>query len=556
MSSITAYAAESDDPELYEFAYSLGADKDYLGVYNYSHDDEEYPFNNDCYVDFLHHCSLLEAAYAPQETYRSVISSGSCMGISILEVLAHNGVIKPSDIQEGAETLSEITYNESSDRYITDYQSLQGYTLLDSYEKYLITATTYEEQIDRLIGIAERCTKDNKYFLITFRTHTKAHAICGIGIKEGSWTFNDTNYDKCVLVLDSNHADKEGNRQGFSNKGCIYINSETKQSYIPSYDISSDNDSKLSFSSIDDETILNYKGFINPSKKTDTDLSKLKHFMTDNSSEIQKIDIYAVFEDGSSSLVPKAKLGDISGQHVFFESDSVHVEVRNRIDSIDLRYINFDRWIDLEAFTDRKVCDCDFDFSDKGLSINNKGPNMFWTDYQIRMNRDTFNFEPVYFWLMTSKITDDLKVEICDEGLLFKSSGRIDATVAPYYYTLDEDSNYLSVMMSVNPDNSANYLYSDNDVLVKADADHNVSYFIDDNNDDIYDTQIQKGDINCDGNINAVDASLALSLYAANSVSIAQTISPVGDYNNDGSLDAIDASQILAEYARIATSED
>ena len=168
MYGTTAYAAESDDPELYEFAYSLGADKDYLGVPNYSHDDEGRPFNNDCYVDFLHHCSLLEIAYAPQETYRSVISSGSCMGIAILEVLAHNGVIKPSDIQEGAETLSEITYNESSDRYITDYQSLQAYTLLDSYEKYLLTSMTYEDQIDRLIETAERCMNDDKYFLITF----------------------------------------------------------------------------------------------------------------------------------------------------------------------------------------------------------------------------------------------------------------------------------------------------------------------------------------------------------------------------------------------------
>ncbi|WP_297961158.1 hypothetical protein [uncultured Ruminococcus sp.] len=256
MSSRTAYAAESDDPELYELAYSLGADKDYLGVPNYSHDDEGRPFNNDCYVDFLHHCSLLEAAYAPQETYRSVISSGSCMGISILEVLAHNGVIKPSDIQEGAETLSEITHNERSDRYITDYQSLQAYTLLDSYEKYLLTSMTYEDQIDRLIEIAERCMNDDKYFLITFRNQSRAHAICGIGIKDGSWTFNDTSYDKCILTLDSNERDKDNNNVagGFNNQRCIYINSETKQSYIPTYNVSSDDDPYVRFCAICDDT--------------------------------------------------------------------------------------------------------------------------------------------------------------------------------------------------------------------------------------------------------------------------------------------------------------
>ena len=186
-----------------------------------------------------------------------------------------------------------------------------------------------------------------------------------------------------------------------------------KQSYIPTYNVSSDDDPYVRFCAICDDTILNYKGFINPSEKTDNDLSKLKHFLCDNGTEIQKIDVYAVSEDGSSSLLPKPMMGDLTGQHLFFESDSVHVEVKNRKRSIDLRYINGDRWIDIETFQDGKI-DGDFDFSDKGLSINNKSSDAILATYQIRMNRDSFNFEPVFWWFMYSNITDDLTVEICD----------------------------------------------------------------------------------------------------------------------------------------------
>ena len=546
-----AYAQQSDDPELYELAYSLGADKDYLGVANYMHDDD-HPFNNDCYVDYLHHCSLLEAAYSPASTISSVISSGSCVGISILEVLSHNGVIKPSDIQDGAEYLSEISFNDYSDRYITDYQAIQGYTIFDSYEKYLISSLTYEKMIDRLLEVAESSMQDNRYFLITFRDKSMSHALCGIGINDGKWTFNNTNYDKCVLVLDSNLRDKEGIRKGFSDKSCIYINSETKQCCIPAYDISNDNDSSLAFAVIDDDTILNYKGYINPCKKTNTDCSKLKHFISDSGDDIK---IYSVSENGSETLLPEAIFGDTSGQHLFFYSDKVRVAVQNRKKSCDLRYINLNRWIDLICFGNEQNINCNVNFSDNDLNIINNNSEALPVMFQIRMNNGTFDFEPVFWWAVYNRIANDLTVEICGEGMLFKSSGLIDATVCPYYYTLDENGNYLSVTMSVDPDNRPHYLYSDNNVLVKADENHNISYFIDGNNDDVYDTLVKTGDINCDGFIDAVDASKVLAIYAELSTSESNPIRySLGDMNGDGFVDAVDASAILAKYAVLSTS--
>ena len=554
-----SFGANQDYPELYELAYSLGADKDYLAVTNYLHDDD-HPVNPDSYYDYLYKCSLLEAKYYPNKTFNSIVATGSCVGISILEVLSHNGVIKPTDIQEGAASLSEIGYNEMSDRYITDYQMIQGYTEFDSYEKYLSLNTTYKEKIESLLVTAEKCMAYNRYFLIVIRKNFFAHAVCGIGITDGSWTFNDKSYDKCILTLDSNAYTEESGC--FSDENCIYINSETKESYIPAY-INKDGAGKnLDYIAIDNDELLNYKGAINPSGSPNVDVSEIKHcIFTKN----KGINVYPVLKDGTHTSLPPEGAIDIVGYHSFFKADSVHAEVRKpKLLSADLRYINSDRWIDIEFLNNEMMAedsepyrfDCDVDFSDDRVFIKNNNPEKLLAGFQLRMNRGTFNFEPNYWWFTTVNVDDDLTVEVRDEGVLFKSSGSIDVTVAPYYYILDEEGKFLSVNMSVDPDNKAQYLCSNNDVLIKIDSDRNILYYIDDNNDDVYDTLVKTGDINCDGMIDAVDASKVLAIYAELSTEAIKPIKyTLGDINGDGFVDAVDASAILAEYARLSTKK-
>lgn len=554
----TSYAAKEDNLELYNFAYSLGADKNYLAVTNYLHDDD-HPVNPDSYYDYLCKCSLLEAKYYPNRVFNSIVSTGSCVGISILEVLSHNGLIKPSDIQEGAATLSEIGYNETSDRYITDYHMIQGYTEFDSYEKYISFNTTYSEKIDNILDTAKKCMADNRYFLIIIRKNTFAHAVCGIGITDGSWTFNDKSYDKCILTLDSNaYTESSG---CFTDENCIYINSKTKESYLPAY-INKDGAGKnLDYIAIDNDELLNYKGAINPSGSPNVDVSEIKHCIF---TKKNGINVYPVLRDGTQTPLPAEGAIDRVGYHSFFKADSVHAEIRKpKLLSADLRYINSDRWIDIEFLnyemkedeSEPYQYDCDIDFSDDKVFIKNNNPEKLLAGFQLRMNRGTFNFEPNYWWFTTVNVDDDLTVEVRDEGMLFKSSGGIDVTVAPYYYTLDEEGKFLSVNMSVDPDNKAQYLCSNNDVLVKIDNDRNILYYIDDNEDDVYDTLVKTGDINCDSFIDAVDASKVLAIYAELST---EDIKPIkyllGDMNGDGFVDAVDASAILVEYSRLSTN--
>lgn len=63
-----------------------------------------------------------------------------------------------------------------------------------------------------------------------------------------------------------------------------------------------------------------------------------------------------------------------------------------------------------------------------------------------------------------------------------------------------------------------------------------------------FDTPVEKGDINCDGHIDAVDATIMLSAYADLSTCKTRTYlnDSLADWNTDGQINAIDASGILA----------
>ncbi|WP_297959883.1 dockerin type I domain-containing protein [uncultured Ruminococcus sp.] len=70
-----------------------------------------------------------------------------------------------------------------------------------------------------------------------------------------------------------------------------------------------------------------------------------------------------------------------------------------------------------------------------------------------------------------------------------------------------------------------------------------------------FDISVEVGDVNCDGKIDAVDASYILSDYALASTDKKTILNKqLADYNNDGKVDAIDASAVLSEYARLSTS--
>ena len=65
--------------------------------------------------------------HIPDISYKS----GLCFGMAAISVLVHNGELTPSDLQEGAETLYDVTLTDDVDALITCYNSLQLYKAVE-----------------------------------------------------------------------------------------------------------------------------------------------------------------------------------------------------------------------------------------------------------------------------------------------------------------------------------------------------------------------------------------------------------------------------------------
>lgn len=586
--------------DLSSFANSLGADTDYLNVVNYEHGLDN-PDPADVYYNYLSKCTLLEGAYYPRSFYCTAVMSGSDMGISLLEILSHNGIISPSDIQQGAESLSEITLNEEIDKAITAYQTTQCYTEFNNYKEYLVASQTYEQQVESLISTAESCMKNDKYFLITIHAYKMNHAVCGIGIAEGKWEWNGKSYDKCILTLDSNNADNEGNAVGFREESCIYINSKTKESCIPAYEL--DMADEPAYAVIDDVSLLNFKGAINPSVKISEDKDGITHF---NFLDTKYTSVYSV-RNGIKTPIAKPVYGGVNGPIALTDVDYIHIEMDREYERfLNFRYINTDRWIDVELEDTINRTHAEFygtvDISDDMINIVNEGDSPIHSHLQIRMNEGTYNFSPYFLWYVNGDVNKDFAMEVVENGILLKSSGKIEMSVTPqrfitslggellydelgvitdfasvgnsltdndilvtldneqkvvFYVDENNDGNYAADMRKVDLTGGNPYhIISDNNVLVTVNDEHRLVCYIDDNNDGVYDSPVQKGDANYDGAINASDASAVLAHYARLSTSSENIGSDTHtmDFDSSGIVDATDASMILAHYSDVQTS--
>jgi len=541
---ITASAEEN--PDLNALASSLGADTDYLSVLNYKQSAST--FNHECLKDFLDNCDILELAYAPSDTFGAAALSGCCYGISVLEVLAHNGVISPSDIMPGATCLRDITYSEEVDRLIVDYQAMQGYTITSNYEKYLVGAYDKAGMIGKMLDVAQSCMEKNKYFLITIRSENFSHAVCGIGCAEGSWTFDDVTYDKCVLILDSNAQTPEGDPKGFSEKGCIYINTETNQIHMPGYEDKLTENTVIT--PIDEDALLNCKGFIEPktelSEELSEEISSLKRVMCDST---KGTTVNIIGKDGSISGIGDVQFMEWTGKASVIKAEAVEFSMKDEDkDFPNMRYIDTNRWMDVEMMNDYDyIYNGAFRFSDCGVRITNENIVDMRASIQIRMNDGSYSFGPFFWWSFLGDISKDIEAEIMDEGILLQAEDEISMIVSTTYY----EPNGVTAPVTFK-EAGAGYIKSKNNVLVKASED-GLSYFIDDNDDGAYDTPVEQGDADFDGKLDSTDASAILQIYSdsmTGSESLEDKYYKICDRNEDGIIDSADATEVLEVYAK------
>ena len=489
MSTLTnsVYASEEETGLLTEVSKQFGAETDYFTFPNYatlvntSKDDEKY-------IEFLKSCTNSEMISGPSDDYISALHSGRCMGISLLEILSHNGILRPSDIQSGANNLTDITLDNEVKDLMSCYQILQCHTEFDLYMKWFLSHYSNNDKNRILLDTAEKCTKEGKYFLAIYDAPEFSHAVVGIGMTDGDWTFNGEKYDKCILTYDSNAIKAEFFPQekvawGFTEELSIYINSETNRIYVPGYDLGTD--SGLTFFTTDDETLLNYKGKINPSEIINTDLSLINKIKVSGSGEYtitaQKSDnIYYDVVAGSFKNYPQK-------DSISYYSSGKNFYVKN-IDNSELDVTFTDTAHSVIVDTTGNVNN--IYKNDSEIKVSNNGEKI---DYCISfiLNEGNYDFTPHYRWIFDGATESDITVKQTDKGMLLNSTNVIECQVTTYDVAFDDKGCVKDTESNCHIID----LYSNESVMI---------YF--NENDELQYYEVASGDINADGNISIADA--------------------------------------------------
>lgn len=497
--SCLANAAE----DLGILASSLGADTNYLNI----------PYMWEISVD-----SDGKTNYGDESYY-----------ITIMEVLIHNGELEISDLQADASKMSDISDSSAlRERIRSESQKLVDPSLYS----YAFKNASAKDKIPALLSTAEKAYANNEYFHIGYRgldpefksetvsEQQTGHHVTGIGITDGSWTFKGKKFDKCILTLDT--ANTADGKSAFSEDTCIYVNSETNDYYIPKYSDSATDD--IHIIAIDSDTMVN---------GDTSDLFNIR--VTDKNTNA----IYTITsqKDGIETVRNKeneyldychnAYNGDF-----YLKADSFKIDCEKYGYGVNsVRITNDDTYVETMLSPSNSI----LTFDGKAYHIT----GTYNTEYVFPVGSESDN----YFSYHNSKTECDFYGRVID-GFYFESA---------------DDSFFVDVVTGVrfvSGSKDMGNIFVSEKTEVRYDENGISGFFIDKDKDGKFEHMVETGDVNCDGTIDASDASLILQAYSA--LSTEQTTylnQSLADYDDNGMIDSSDASFVLQKYAELSTSE-
>ena len=362
--------------------------------------------------------------HIPDISYKS----GLCFGMAAISVLVHNGELTPSDLQEGAETLYDVTLTDDVDALITCYNSLQLYKAVELAIIAAPSMLSKEEHTDMFLDCAARCKEKGTYFMAGIATKKGGtHAVVGMDELSGNWTFDGISYDTCIVTYDSNCVKQGTETSAFKDDACIYINSETKQFCIPAYEASSENGDVLLYAS-DDDSLLTYKAPIRGTTKTNTDVSEIVKLEFFNGRKDQ-MDLSSTTEDGQT--YDFWKLGKVNyGDFIFFgKGSSFHLEKNERASGFAFSILGEGYRLRIEQF-DRKDPElkgvgskCKIDFSKDGVTYTNTDTQKIALSYIFSYDEGNYNFTPVSRSTIAIEVAPNQTVTVSKQNTGFAITG-------------------------------------------------------------------------------------------------------------------------------------
>lgn len=149
---------------------------------------------------------------------------GACGGFALASYIVCCGILEPSDIYEGAETLHDIPLCQESIEAICYYfQRCSRGELIEALNPEMEIA--YIESGALLSDLEQGKPVWFSYFI----PELGGHAVIAYGVEEGEWQYNDTSYTNRILVYDNN-------KEGFQDETCIYYNEAFEEMYIPCWE--------------------------------------------------------------------------------------------------------------------------------------------------------------------------------------------------------------------------------------------------------------------------------------------------------------------------------
>ena len=500
---------------------------------------------------------------------RVAYKGGLCFGMTAISVLVHNGELTPGDLQEGAETLYDVTLTDDVDALIAYYNSLQLYTEVELAVIAAPAMLTKEEHTDMFLDCAARCKEKGTYFMAGIATKKGGtHAVVGMDELSGNWTFDGISYDTCIVTYDSNCVKQGTETSAFKDDACIYINSETKQFCIPAYEASSENGDVLLYAS-DDDSLLTYKAPIRGTTKTNTDVSEIVKLEFFNGRKDQ-MDLSSTTEDGQT--YDFWKLGKVNyGEYIFFgKGSSFHLEKNERASgfafSIDgegyrLRMEQYDREDpELKGVGSK----CKIDFSKDGVTYTNTDTQKIALSYIFSYDEGNYNFMPVASSTIDIEVLPNQTVTVSkqDTGFAITGDGEVYVQAFPIASQKEQASfggshsyeEYLDWFGSYY----INFIRSKN-VLLQFNTEKGCSELVYDfDSDGVFDDAPMLGDADGNGKPYEVNDIYWTMLHIADKAVAPHSVRRYyrgyvpnieADTDNDGNIDTSDLFDIMYECA-------
>lgn len=545
--AVPAKTAAEEESQLRKLVDVLGGDTDYLNLQNFG---IQLPSvgGSTRYRRLV--TFLPQERTEPWEEDRGWYSDIS-LGASILTIKSHN-----NEFYAFGQKVSCLKDAEIDDFALETIKIQQDSMMLNNFRLAIgrrFHKMTAKEKIADLLETAQEMGDLGKFFLIMYGSYFTepaspdedpsginrpmyTHCAVGMGVAQGSWTFGDRSFDRCILTLDNENIAEKG--QAFDERTCIYVNSQTLDYYVPLYSDLAQGELHIIGLDMDNYT---------------EEIKNVTNLCLFNNDFYKDYSVALTDEEGNVRLLNKENEYE----------DYFHTPLNNELYLDTTEFTVMRRGQDPERIYSNIVFDNYYHTGEFLISGGDSdlyfSKNKFVVDLQPVVETSIVPYDFVHYqllindragvssrcnWFFSGYTYDKATFELDGRSVLFDPGN--DPSETSLRLTCDDGSNshrYSIKLCAVMP------------VKICLDDEFGADFYIDPDGDGEFDKLIGQGDVNCDGAVDAADASLVLTDYADTLTGGYTKLNlKKADMNGDKNIDASDASDILVLYSEHMTS--